>query len=97
MNVYDFDGTIYKGDSSVDFVRFCIGKNKKCRRGVPKIVGAGIRYALKRISTKEFKEVFFSLLKDLEPNEVDGLVNEFWSEQKDRMVAWAMSNTSLMT
>ena len=88
MNVYDFDGTIYQGDSSVNFVKFCIGKNKKCRRVVPRIVSAGIRYALMRISTKEFKEVFFSFLKDLHPVEIDGLVDEFWNGHKDRIAEW---------
>ena len=29
MNVYDFDDTIYNGDSSLDFVLFCFKKNKK--------------------------------------------------------------------
>ena len=28
MNVYDFDGTIYNGDSGVDFVKFMFRKKK---------------------------------------------------------------------
>ena len=88
MNVYDFDGTIYKGDSSVDFTRFCIGKNKKCWRAIPKIIAAGIRYALKRISTKEFKEVFFSYLKHLDPTDVDSLISEFWKTHRCKIAAW---------
>ncbi len=26
MNVYDFDGTIYSGDSTIDFYLFCLRK-----------------------------------------------------------------------
>lgn len=92
MNVYDFDGTIYKGDSSVDFAKYCIKKNKKCWRAVPRTVGAGIRYALKQISTKDFKEVFFSFLRQLEPKEIDGLVAEFWKTHKDRIASWYKEN-----
>ena len=29
INGYDFDETIYDGDSSVDFYFFCLRKNKK--------------------------------------------------------------------
>ena len=29
MYVFDFDKTIYNGDSSVDFYKFCLKKNKK--------------------------------------------------------------------
>lgn len=88
MNVYDFDGTIYKGDSSVDFAKFCIVKNKRCQRAIPMIICAGIRYALKRISTKRFKEVFFSFLKPLDPTEVDRLISEFWKTHKDKIAVW---------
>ena len=28
MNIYDFDKTIYDGDSSIDFYKFCVKKNK---------------------------------------------------------------------
>ena len=94
MNVYDFDGTIYKGDSSVDFAKYCLGKNKKCRRAVPRMIGAGIRYALKQISTKDFKVFFFSFLRALEPDEIDELVAEFWQTHKDRIVSWYKAKQS---
>ena len=88
MNENGFDGTIYRGDSSVDFAKFCIGKNKKCWRAIPKIIGAGIRYALKRTSTKEFKEVFFSFLKQLDITDVESLISEFWETHKSKIAAW---------
>lgn len=28
VNVYDFDGTIYDGDSTIDFYKFCLKKYK---------------------------------------------------------------------
>ena len=28
MNIYDFDGTIYDGDSSIDFFKYSLKKHK---------------------------------------------------------------------
>ena len=36
--VYDFDGTIYDGDSSIDFFLFCLKKNIKVIFYLPKVV-----------------------------------------------------------
>ena len=58
MNVYDFDGTIYNGDSSVDLFIFSI-KNKKV--GVFnffKILFYTILYKIKIVNTKKYKEIF---------------------------------------
>lgn len=35
MNVYDFDGTVYRGDSTVDFWLFCLRK----KLGLVKYIG----------------------------------------------------------
>ena len=34
IDVYDFDGTIYDGDSTVDFVRFCLRRHPVGLAGV---------------------------------------------------------------
>ena len=38
MNVYDFDGTIYKGDSSLDFFKFFIKKDPKILAFTPAVL-----------------------------------------------------------
>ena len=38
MNIYDFDKTIYDGDSSIDFLLFEIKRNKKVFLTLPKTV-----------------------------------------------------------
>lgn len=59
MNVYDFDGTIYDGDSTVDFYLYCIRKH-------PWLIvyafrqGAGVLLcAAGRVDTAGMKERFF--------------------------------------
>ena len=39
IDVYDFDGTIYDGDSTVDFTRFCLRRHPAVLAG---LAGAGL-------------------------------------------------------
>ncbi len=76
FDVYDFDGTIYNGDSSKDFFLYAIKKDKKNIFLLPKIFFYLILYILKIINLKKFKEIFFSFYKNI-TNKVSYL-NEFW-------------------
>lgn len=78
--LYDFDGTIYDGDSSVDFILFCFKKNPKIIKLLPKFIVAAIKYKLKRITKTQMKEVFFSFLKDMK--NIDNLLKEFWESHE---------------
>lgn len=49
VNLYDFDNTIYKGDSSTDFFFFSLMKYPKIIKYFPKIIGGAILYKLKII------------------------------------------------
>lgn len=76
--MYDFDDTIYNGDSTVDFIKYCY--KHKCIRfmDIMKIIGAFIKYFFGVIDVTQFKEVLFSFLNNVS----DGycLVNDFWDE-----------------
>ena len=78
MNIYDFDGTIYDGDSSVDFFKFCLRKNKKIYLLFPGILLYFILFLLKIKTKEEFKSKYFSFLKCFE--DIDEVVNEFWDK-----------------
>ncbi len=87
MNVYDFDGTIYDGDSSIDFYLFCI-KNKPIVffRCLPKQLCGAILYFCKLIRKEKFKEFFFSFLKY---SDVDNSILErFWNENEPHIKKW---------
>jgi len=69
MNVYDFDGTIYRGDSSIDFFVYCLKHYPKTILGMPKFAVCCILYKMRRISKKELKDkiediIDFSELKE---------------------------------
>ena len=40
IDVYDFDGTIYDGDSTADFVLFAIRRHPNVLLGLPRIARA---------------------------------------------------------
>ena len=61
--LYDFDGTIYDGDSGVDLVKFAIKKNPKFLLKAPKIIWAALKFALKIGTKEQAKNVIFSFLK----------------------------------
>lgn len=77
LNVYDFDGTIYDGDSTVDFLKFLIKKKKSLIRFIPKFIINYVQYKLKLITKEKLKESFYSIFKYF--NNIDDLIVEFWS------------------
>ena len=62
-NIYDFDKTIYDGDSSLDFYLFCVKRKKYLIFNIVKVIGAYFLYFLKIKNKTYVKEVFFSFLK----------------------------------
>lgn len=83
MNIYDFDGTIYDGDSSIDFYKYCIRTNIKCMSIVPKVTYKMILYKMKMISKEEYKSSFFSFLKFIDNPECT--VEQFWNKYKKKI------------
>lgn len=76
MQIFDFDGTLYDGDSTVDFFRYALRKRPACLLAAPSIVAAGLSYGLKRIPLERFKGRFYRFLR--RAGDVEGLVQDFW-------------------
>jgi len=74
--VYDFDGTIYNGDSTFDFIKFLISKKKSILLRIPKMFLYLIKYKLKLIKKETMKECFFEIFNKFD--NIDKLVEEFW-------------------
>ena len=84
MNVYDFDGTIYKGDSSVDLIKMLIFK--KPIKSFPylfKFLGAVIKYKRKKIKKEEMKENFFAIFSLFDNRE--DIIKEFWDKHQHKL------------
>ena len=91
---YDFDKTIYKGDSSIDFFFFCLKKQKSLIKHLPKIGILTFLYIIKKRTTKEYKEQFFAFLKGIE--NIDSLVLEFWQKQKDNVYEFFLNDEKVL-
>lgn len=85
-NVYDFDKTIYQGDSTVDFYLFCLRKKPKILKHLLQQCVAMILYKMGRISKTKMKEKFYVFLQDI--TIVDVYVDEFWQKNSNKFAQW---------
>lgn len=86
LNVYDFDKTIYDGDSTIDFFLFSLKKDIKLTRFIPKQILGFVLYKIKIISKTEFKTMFFSFIKDIRKKEE--YLREFWLVNLKKIKKW---------
>ncbi|NMP37535.1 MAG: phosphoserine phosphatase [Clostridiales bacterium] len=82
MNVYDFDNTVYDGESAIDFFICYLRRDPSLVKYIPKIVRALIRYKRGTISIEQalgeygrIVEDYFSTVKGLEDD-----VRIFWDK-----------------
>ena len=85
MNVFDFDGTIYSGDSTFDFCKFCYKKHPGLIRFLPMQGIAGLGYLLKIIDKTRMKQVFYRFLGAID---AEALLPEFWATHKKNIFPW---------
>ena len=83
INAYDFDGTIYDGDSSLDFYLFNLRKHKKEVIHLFPIIIDLVAYKLKKKTMEQVKEEFFSFLK--RNNNTQELIKEFWDKNEHKI------------
>ena len=88
IDVYDFDGTIYDGDSTADFVRFALRRHPRLILGLPRVALAALRVALGRSSLTQFKSVLFRRMSRCFSLEDEA--RAFWASERtrSRLGAW---------
>lgn len=87
MTIYDFDKTIYDGDSTVDFFLFCMRKKPHLIRFLPLAIRLSLMYKLRIISHKDFLRAGERTLgiAAREFDDIDGLVREFWDKHEHKI------------
>ncbi len=86
MNVYDFDKTIYDGDSTADFYLFALKKHPRIMRLFPSLAGAFCRFYIMKKGTKtEFKQTMYRFLTCCD-TEKD--VADFWRTHHHKIKAF---------
>ena len=86
MNVYDWDKTIYDGDSSIDFYKFNLKNNPKIITYWPKQLKASMLYKSGKISKTQMKTVFYEYFKAI--GNIDEAVQEFWKLHEHKIKGW---------
>ena len=83
MNAYDFDKTIYDGDSTADFYLFCLKKHNSIILLAPSLLCAFFRFYVFRKGTKtEFKEKMYRFLTKCN---AENDVAEFWNKNSGKI------------
>lgn len=80
INLYDFDKTIYDGDSSTDFFFYSLTTYPRIILLLPKIIVAGLGCSLHIITKTKMKEVIFSFVKYIP--DIDQHIDKFWEEHR---------------
>lgn len=87
MNVYDFDNTIYDGESVLHFFFFYIRKTPYLLKYIPKVFYALIKYKAGKVTVEQalqdyapFVEDYFKNISDIRADSV-----EFWDKHMGRI------------
>lgn len=83
IDVYDFDGTIYDGDSTADFVLFCLRRHPGMIAAAPAIGSAALRLAMKKIDLTQFKSTLFGEM--VRRFDIEEEADAFWKSMKTRV------------
>ena len=77
MNAYDFDNTVFRGDSTAKFYVYCLLRTPKMILRLPKLLFGAV-FVLPK-DKQRFKQGMFAFLRDLADPEK--AVSEFWDRK----------------
>ena len=86
MNVFDFDNTIYRGDSTADFVRYLIGKQPLLFFYILRFACAYGLYKLRLTSKTAAKQALFRMFSKV-PSMEESL-RDFWDGHLQNVKSW---------
>lgn len=86
MNVYDFDGTIYRGDCSIDLFIYSLIRQPWIIFLLPKQIFYIIAYKLKFCSKEKAKSSFFSFLHWIRCD--SSYLEKFWNSHIQKIEPW---------
>ncbi len=89
MNVYDFDKTIYDGDSSMDFYRFCLRSDLRLMRFWPKQLWGLIGYQASGRVSMRYKSFFLAYLRGV--RDLPDVVARFWDAHRHKLKGWYLA------
>lgn len=91
MNVYDFDQTIYHGDSTVDFYFYCLRHRPLMVYSWPGTIVSFALYQAKILNKTQFKRQMYQFLRAV--GNTDKLVENFWRSHLKNIKSWYIEKT----
>jgi phosphoserine phosphatase len=89
MNAYDFDKTIYPGDSAAHFWRWCVRRHPAAALRAAAVLGPAFRTVMGDMSRGELKQGLFAVLRGIgDPVREAEL---FWDRHIDRIYPWYLA------
>lgn len=88
MNVYDFDETIYDGESSVEFFLYYFRKDPTLIRFLPDVMKALFLYKREKISLDSFINDYGSTIEDYiqtHKSDFEKCVDDFWNKKMKKI------------
>ncbi len=87
MNVYDFDNTIYKGESGVDLFLGYLKRDPKLLLKLPWAVGCILKYKTGRISLDDAMEKYAGVVEEYAGTieDIEGDVKDFWNKNSSKI------------
>ena len=85
MNIYDFDHTIYNGDSSVDFWLFALCRKPYLVVFLPLQIYGTALFLLGIYSKERMKEAFFIFIRHVP---LDKMTANFWERNRSKIKPW---------
>lgn len=86
MKGYDFDKTIYKGDSTTDFFLYMIFTRVYLLLFLPWYLIVLALYGMKILNKKKTKECLFFFIPWFK--DIDKIVDKFWSKNANKIYTW---------
>ena len=89
MNVYDFDNTIYRGDSTVDFVGYCLLHDPRTWLSLPRTAVCSILFVLHLMPKLTFKQNLYHMFVFLKDR--DQMLERFVQSHQSNIKSWYRS------
>ena len=85
MNVYDFDGTLYGGDSTMDLYKYCLKRRPYIVFCLPGQLIARSKFKKGKIDRTQLKQSYYRFFRYMDMGKMS---KRFWDANADKMFPW---------
>ena len=87
MNAYDFDGTIFPSNCTIEFAIWCMNRHPKLwLTYAPRAFKSAVLYKLGKMPSYRLLRVLYSFLRDVDDFDVQ--IERYWDKNERRISSW---------